>query len=587
MLADLIIGAIVLLFMIIYLSGQLRGFFETRFENRWKRELQLAREYVESPGLDMTDLRQADAVADRLGSILGLRVTIIAPDGKVMGDSRVPSTRLRGVESHADRPEVQQALQEGFGETRRYSTTVNQNLFYLAVPVDWNHGNRSILRIAVPTSEIDEFVSRIQNLIWLASGLAFLLVLVASFVVSKYITDRMHEMSLAARRFARGDFSRRVAENGSDELADLSLALNQMAADLQRNMTQITQERDQLHAILNSMVEGVMVSDNTGKILLTNHSFELIFHVHKPIIGQSIREVFRDAQLLTALEKAIQEKKDTVVTLELLSPIKKSLEAHIAILAPKDAESGVVAVFHDITKLQHLEQVRRDFVANVSHELRTPLTAIKGYVETLLDTDAIETDKQQLFLETVLRHSDRMAKLVEDLLSLSKLESIEPGEELQLIDLTTLCRRVAENFSNILEKSNIHLNLELADDVSPVRGLPGELESALANLIDNAIKYGSSGGEITVSVEELADKIKVSVKDAGIGIPTDDQPRIFERFYRVDKGRSRELGGTGLGLSIVKHIIQRHNGRIWVESVVGKGACFSFVLPKVAEEVFT
>jgi len=155
-----------------------------------------------------------------------------------------------------------------------------------------------------------------------------------------------------------------------------------------------------------------------------------------------------------------------------------------------------------------------------------------------------------------------------------------------LISLATLCRRVAENFSNILEKSNIHLNLELEDDISPVRGLPAELESALANLIDNAIKYGSSGGEITVSVEELADKIKVSVKDEGIGIPTDDQPRIFERFYRVDKGRSRELGGTGLGLSIVKHIIQRHNGRIWVESVVGKGACFCFVLPKVSEEVF-
>ena len=280
------------------------------------------------------------------------------------------------------------------------------------------------------------------------------------------------------------------------------------------------------------------------------------------------------------MERAMSQKESMVETIEVINPSRKNLEVHIGILGSKAKPTGTVMVFHDITRLKQLENIRRDFVANVSHELRSPLTAIKGYVETILENGKMRRDKSAEFLQIILRHADRMSKLVDDLLVLSKLESLESDMATTEIDLRELLSRVVESFRNQIKKGKIELRMNIANDLPKIRGAVIEIETVFENLLDNAIKYGARGKYLGLSAKEVGSEIQVDIEDKGIGIPVDDQPRIFERFYRVDKGRARALGGTGLGLAIVKHIVQRHGGRVWVESELGKGARISIIFPE-------
>jgi two-component system phosphate regulon sensor histidine kinase PhoR len=332
------------------------------------------------------------------------------------------------------------------------------------------------------------------------------------------------------------------------------------------------------------MVEGVLVTDPEGRILLHNQSCEEIFKFKGPIVSRSITEVLRNVRLQRACQHVLENGKGMVLTIETTHPTKKHLQAHIEVLGVQSDSSGLVIVFHDVTQIRHLEQVRRDFVANVSHELRTPLTAIKGYTETLLHGSSHESSKTRDFLGTIVRQSDRMSQLVEDLLILAKLESFEAEDQPIEMDVKGLLLDVVDGFKSARPNDGLEIIVKIDDDLPAVLGRPNEIETVLQNLIDNAIKYGKQGKEIHLSALELDDAVRISVTDKGIGIPVDDQPRIFERFYRVDKGRSRGLGGTGLGLSIVKHIVQRHKGRIWVESEVGKGSTFNFTIPKVRKD---
>ncbi|MFQ5675412.1 MAG: two-component system histidine kinase PnpS [bacterium] len=579
MAAHLTIGAVVLLFVVIYLGSTLTSFFESRFENRWKRELELAKSYFESLDIDNLTLSETDKWTDEVGNVLGMRVTLIDVEGKVIGDSRVDLLALPAVENHRERPEVIQALSSGFGKSKRHSATIDLDMFYFALPFGKEGEPAGVVRIAVDASEIDQLLSQIHRLLWLASGLGLLLVFVIGAVVSKTLTNRIDEMAKAAMRFATGEFGHRLETHSSDELGELGEALNQMSTKLKRNITQLTRERDQFETILNGMVEGVVVTDLSGQVVLCNRAFMNIFHLTESAVERSMQDVFRNTQLLNALEHAMDTKKDTMETIELVSPVRKNLEAHIAVLSPHDSPSGTVVVFHDVTRLKQLEEIRRDFVANVSHELRTPLTAIKGYAETLLGNGSLSSQKRQEFLMTINKHTDRMAKLVEDLLTLSKLESVESETDLEPLNLSEIVTAVSAHFKTVCEKENLSLKKTIPEELPEIKGIRSEIEIVLENLIDNAIKYGGTGKEIAITVEDSKSVVRISIADKGIGIPLDDQPRIFERFYRVDKGRSRELGGTGLGLSIVKHIVQRHGGEIWVESEVGKGSTFAFTLP--------
>ncbi len=574
------VGIAVLFFIVFYLRSTLVSYFESRFENRWKRELGLAKTYLESSGFESMTLKETDRWADEVGAILEMRVTVIGLQGKVVGDSKIDLRDLPEVEDHSGRPEVVQALSLGFGKSTRHSTTIDLDLVYLALPLGNVNEPRGVVRVAVEVSEIDGALSQIRRLIWFASGLGFVMVLVTGFFLSKSMTYRLNEMARAAKRFSEGKFGQKIEQRATDELGELSNVLNQMAEELKKNITDVTRERDQLQTILNGMVEGVVVTDLSGLIILSNRSFLDIFNLTEPVIQKSTAEVFRNTQLLNALEQAMDENKEMVETLELVSPVRKQLEAHIAILGPEKQPTGTVAVFHDVTRLKQLEQVRRDFVANVSHELRTPLTAIKGYAETLLSSSSLNEDRSIEFLKTINKHADRMAKLVDDLLTLSKVESVQFDEAFEAIDLWEIISSVTDRFKDLVENKDLVLTTNVPKGAVAVKGIGSEIESVFENLIENAIKYGSRGGQVAVSIKRRKSEIEVAISDDGIGIPLEEQSRVFERFYRVDKGRSRALGGTGLGLSIVKHIIQRHGGKIWVESELGKGTTFRFTLPK-------
>jgi len=582
MAAQMSITAVVLLFMVIYLSARLESYFESRFENRWRRELSLARDYISTFDLDAISTEQADAWADRTGEILAMRVTLTDSGGQVLGDSQVDLNRLPEVENHRDRPEVRQALSEGYGKNRRVSATVNRDLFYFAMPLGEKTARKGVVRIAVPASEINAALDQIHMLIWWGSAVGVALILFIGFFASKSIVGRLQQIVAAGKRMARGDFSSKMAMRGSDEISDLSRSLSQMSSDLQKYVQQVTQERDQLQTILTSMIEGVVVTDLEGKVILTNPSFARILGHDTIDKNLPLHQLFHEPRFLLAFDEAVDQKHDVSVSIESHNVSSKYLEAYISLLGSSRDPSGVVTVFHDVTKLQHLQKVRRDFVANVSHELRTPLTAIKGYVETLLDASNLEHDKATDFLKTVLHHANRMARLVDDLLNLAKLESTQIGQEMQEIDMGQCVRRVADNFSNIQAKMGVELRLDLPETAAIVKGVTSEIEMVIENLIDNAFKYGADGKIVAVKVCESADEVQITVADRGSGIPADHQPRVFERFYRVDKARSRKLGGTGLGLSIVKHSIQRHDGRVWVESKLGQGSIFGFALPKAA-----
>ncbi|MFQ5650810.1 MAG: ATP-binding protein [bacterium] len=585
MAGHLLVGGAVILFMVLYLSSRLEAYFETRFENRWKRELNLARKMVEASDFATLTREDADRLADDMGRTLGMRLTLIDRAGTVLGDSDVDLGDLPQVEDHSTRPEVLDALALGFGKSRRHSTTVDLDLVYLAVPIGTLQNPVRVVRVAVPVSEIEDSIAQIHRLIWLASALGFILIIVTGIIVSKSMTRRLSAMSDVAKRIATGDFSTRMSSQSNDELADLGTALDLMAENLQKYVNQITHERDQLQAILNSMVEGVTVTDRNGRILLINQSFQDIFGVSETIVDKPIKEALPNAPLLQAIELAILEKRDVVESIELAEPVPKNLEAHISILSTGDKSSGAVVVFHDITRLKQLEKIRRDFVANVSHEIRTPLTAIKGYTETLLENRGLENGTSGDFLEIILRHTDRMSKLVQDLLRLARLETVEDDAPTEEIDLAAAITKVADSFKNLDSQNQFILQINLPGTLPRVLGIATEVETVLENLIDNAIKYGGKGNVISISASVRTAEVKVEVADRGIGIPGDDQPRVFERFYRVAKGRSRVMGGTGLGLAIVKHIIQRHGGKISLESEVGKGTKISFTLPRAGTAV--
>lgn len=585
MIWHLLIGGIVLLFMIIYLGSRLESYFDNRFELRIKQELHLAKEFVAAKHFTNLTLDEADLLADEIAILLNKRITLITKDGKVVGDSEISLKDLPDVENHGNHPEVRDAMSLGFGESRRLSSTIDLDLVYFAVPVDTQDIIDGIVRMAVPVSEIEDSTRQIYKLIWLSGGIGLILALLIGVFVSKSMTRSISDMSDAANRIAQGDFSKKIdLPNRNDEIADLGSSLNRMSEDLQQHLHQITLERDQLQAILDSMVEGVTVTDLDGRIILFNRSFQNIFRLlDDAVLKKPMQEIIQNKELLHAIELVITEKQNQIVSLELKElTFSKIFEAHISLLGSKSKPSGIVLVFHDITRLKHLEIVRRDFVANVSHEIRTPLTAIKGYTETLLENQSFD-HKSNEFLQIIMRHTDQMSKLVVDLLRLSKLESIESDLQ-EEIDLAKIVADViSEHFENINQsvQKRCKLEVKIPKLLPKIVGESSELETVFENLIENAIKYGQKGTNlISISAIELENEIQVDVSDEGIGIPPGDLSRIFERFYRVAKGRTKVMGGTGLGLSIVKHIVQRHGGKIWVKSDVGIGSVFSFTLPK-------
>ena len=503
----------------------------------------------------------------------GLRITVIAKDGTVVAESDVPADKLSAIENHLYRAEIQSALQNGIGSAQRLSDTIHVDLLYVAV-LDSNQ----IIRVAIPLHEVAETTNRVRRTVALASLIVGLIALPLIFWLAQRTSAPIDTMRRMATRVAAGDFTGRAPDHEAGEIGELAGALNQMSRQLETRLRELTSEKAHLAGILAGMTEGVLVVDAAGKLRLLNTALRQAFGLTDEALGKTVLEVFRDAGLaeLIAAAPAARE-------LTFLQPADRVFTVQTG---PLTNATGVVVVFHDVTRLKQLENVRKDFVANVSHELRTPLAVIKGYVETLLDEQPPAADTSRQFLETIQRHTGRLEALIDDLLSISALESQQAQLDRSLVSVRATAAAAVEELSLRASEKNIAVTLEIPADLPAARADARRLHQVFVNLLDNAIKYTSAGGRVSVNAAAKAGNIEVCVADNGPGIAAEHLPRIFERFYRVDKARSRELGGTGLGLAIVKHIIQAHAGKVWVESSPGserseleRGSRFYFTLP--------
>jgi two-component system phosphate regulon sensor histidine kinase PhoR len=506
----------------------------------------------------------------------GARVTVITTSGLVLTDSQSdPST----MENHAARPEVQDALARGEGQSTRHSVTINRDLLYYAVQQNVGANSPLILRFAIPLATVQELLGTFRRSLWFASFLLLLLAGAASMLVSLGISERIERLKEFSRRVAEGDFRPLSMDGSGDALGKLGASLNQTAARLDQTIRTLTEERNLSSAILGSMVEGVAVVNAAERLVFANQSFSAILELGvAPRSGSALVEIVRQTEMIEAVRKVLAG--EARVESEIVTgTLRQHFFAATVASVSAGETSGAVVVLHDITELRKLERVRRDFVANVSHEFRTPLTAIQGFAETLLAGAMDDPQHRGRFLEIIVEHSHRLARLTEDLLMLSKMDADRLELEIRRVNVSQLIESCMETSRHRATEREIEISVQPLSGIPDVAGDRRRLGEVLQNLLDNATQYTLSRGKIIVSAEAHDREVILTVADTGIGIPVGDQPRIFERFYRVDAARSRELGGTGLGLSIAKHIVEVHGGRIWVESEVGHGSRFHFSVP--------
>jgi two-component system phosphate regulon sensor histidine kinase PhoR len=571
-------------------------FFEQRHLTQFSEALEAKTKLVE---YGFQPLLQASAshsspstlqeTARDLGHRASARVTLVAVDGTVLADSAVRDADLSTVENHTSRPEIQQALSTGHGRDIRPSHMNGERTMYQTILMRSSQGAPLVVRVGLPMVVLDRELSELQHRLVLAFGMAFLVALTLSVWLAHSITKPLSDIASAAHQLSSGTQTFHIRTTAQDEVGLLASTLNHMADQLHAKIDELSEDRAQLLAVLTSMVEGVMVLDARGHVLQINPALERMFGISRvEARGRPCAELFRHQQLndlVTAILRSRSHHQDEIVLP--LSGRCLQIEASPA-GGERENEASVVLVLHDITELRRLEKIRKDFVANVSHELRTPLTSIKGYVEALLDDAMNDPEASTKFLEIILKQSDRLNLIIEDLLELSKIESGGVSFREEPLELRSVIDRTLSMITPIAEKNRHRLVTAIDPLLPPIAGDDGRLVQVLTNLLDNAIKYTPAGGTITIgakltplvgNADQLARAVELSVADTGIGIPVEDRPRVFERFYRVDKARSRELGGTGLGLAIVKHIVEGHRGQVWVEANYPQGSRFVVRLP--------
>jgi two-component system phosphate regulon sensor histidine kinase PhoR len=506
----------------------------------------------------------------------GARVTVVAADGRVLADSQAdPET----MENHADRPEILEAMAKGEARSVRHSVTLNRDLLYYAVRDKATAGAPIILRFALPPETVNEVLSAFRHKLWFASFFILLVAGGASLLFSRGFTGRVERLKEFSRRVAEGDFRPLPRDSSGDALEALGISLNRTAARLDRTIQTLTEERNLSGAILGSMVEGVAVVNGSERLVFANPGFAEILDLDvPPTSGSALVEVVRQTELVEAVRQVLGG--EPRVQSEIVTGTLRQHYFAITVAAVRAGDtSGAVVVLHDITELRKLERVRRDFVANVSHEFRTPLTAIQGFAETLLAGAIDDPHNRTRFLEIILEHSRRLARLTEDLLVLSKMDAERLELEIRRLSVSQLIESCLETAQRRATEKDLRISVNAAQRLPDIAGDRRRLAEVLQNLLDNAIQYTLPGGQIMLSAEIGEGEVILTVSDTGIGIPQAEQPRIFERFYRVDVARSREAGGTGLGLAIAKHLVEVHGGRLWVESEVGRGSQFHFSVP--------
>ncbi len=492
------------------------------------------------------------------------RATIITTDGRVLADS---DANPADMENHATRPEFQAALKGNLGTDVRRSHTLGIDFMYSAAPIDGG-----AVRLAYPLSSLETITGQVRHTLLMSSVLAVAMALLLASFATQSISRRLKAIVYFADRIAAGDLSARIAESSSDEIGKVASALDRTARQLQEVFAQIETNRQQLEALLNSMQEAVIAVSSDGRLMWANQRMERMLPAGIRR-NSKIIETIRDPEFLRGVQEALETRRVTATRITTLMTGR----AFAATTAPMPG-GGAVTVLHDLTETERVEKTRRDFIANVSHELRTPLTSIQGYAETLSEAFR-EDDPARDFVDIIRRNALRMYRLTEDLLTLARVESGEQRFQFQPIAPAELLDEAALSFNDHYRNSGIELSVmnTAQGEVDVDRGA---IQQVFTNLLDNAVKYGGTGGKILLGSRDVEDRVLFYVRDFGPGIPSEHLPRLFERFYRVDKARSVQSGGTGLGLAIAKHIVRAHGGEIRAESELNHGAVFSFLLPR-------
>jgi len=567
----------------LYATQSLRQFYLDRSVQDLESRAYLVRELLGAAALD-SDQEALQARCTTLGAESKTRITIVAKDGKVIADSDAdPAT----MELHATRPEILSAIRGETGFDHRLSATTRSATTYVAVPLLHEGVIVGAVRVASPQFS---FIKALGRVYWeIVGGVVFITALVAllSLAATRRITNPIEDLKKGAERYARGELVARLRMPESQEMGQLADAMNTMAAQLEDRIRAVERQRNELDALFSSMVEGVIAVDTTDRVININLAAAKMFDVDRErALGRDIREVIRNVDLHRFVAVTLQSDGPCEAETSLHHRGEQNIRLHGSPLRDTSRRNiGCVVVMHDVTALNRLEKARRDFVANVSHELKTPITSIKGYVETLLDGALEDSDSARRFLGTIGKQADRLHSLIEDLLRLSRIEQDGEKKEIELVEgpIQEILEAAVQACGVIALSKDIRVHMR-CEEFLWARRNPALLQTAIENLLDNAIKYSQPGSEVHVSANLEEGSIRISVRDEGCGIDRQHLGRIFERFYRVDKARSRKLGGTGLGLAIVKHVVRVHGGQTGVESAPQKGSVFTILLPAIPYE---
>jgi two-component system phosphate regulon sensor histidine kinase PhoR len=582
-----VVAAIV--FVLLFLSRQ-RAAIEAEVRQRLRDEAAvlevLAESAWESADAPVEELRATwQPKLESLGREIGTRLTLIQPDGTVLADS---SADARQMENHRDRPEIELAAEHGVGFITRVSTSIPEPFEYCAVRVGSREEPRGFVRVALPWTPFEARSKAAARLVAVTAAVVTLLALLVTYLLERRLVRPLERLTQAAQAIAAGDVGQEVVVRNRDEIGSLTLAFNLMSRELAQRLEQLQTSRRQsednselMETVLGSMIEGVVVIDARQRILYANAAAGPLLDLPTTqVTGRSLFEAARHPRVQKVVEQVLSGSTPDRVEYEV--PRTNAIVALIASPLPGDPPPGAVLVLHDVTELRRLENLRREFVSNVSHELKTPLTTIQAYTETLLDGAIHDPQNNRKFLERIDEQAERLHKLILDLLSLARIESAEDAYELLPVPVMKTVQICLDEYLPVAASKGVELQTHPPPESVVVWADEEGLLTVLNNLVDNAIKYTSSGGRVLVRWRIDGRRAVIEVEDTGIGIPKQHQARVFERFYRVDKARSREMGGTGLGLSIVKHWVQVFAGTVEVTSELGRGSTFAVRLPLVS-----
>jgi two-component system phosphate regulon sensor histidine kinase PhoR len=557
----------------VYLSNVVRDAYLDSLEAQLGGEAQVIGDVIapllarDEPGITL------DAQAHHYADLLDARVTIIAADGVVLGESDEDRAQM---DNHLFRPEVQQALAQGQGSSIRFSRTVEVDMLYVAQRVESDDKVVGFVRVALPLRQVEANINRLRWAIFSAALLTVGGAALLALLIAERTARPVRELTKVVQRVSEGDLYARLLPTTRDEVGTLTRAFNQMSDRLRGTITMLVEERGRLATVLDNMADGAVITDGGGSVRLINPAAARILGTREDAaLGRSFAEVARDHRIIDLWQQCRDECEERVAPVEVA---RQQPFLQVVVTPLQDAEPGAcLVVLQDLTRVRRLETVRRDFISNISHELRTPLASLKALADTLRDGALEDPPAAQRFLDRMEVEVDALAQMVQELLELSRIESGQVGFEMAQVPVADVVNPSVERLRPQAERADLQLFVDLAPDLPPILADAERVRQVVTNLVHNAIKFTPPGGEVTISATAGEGEVIISVRDTGVGIPADDLPRIFERFYKADRARSG--GGTGLGLAIAKHIVLAHGGRIWAESVEGRGSTFYVALP--------